>query len=154
MSQVNTIRGPIDSAALGRTLSHEHLTNGSGGMEHIPGLMDTPVRRQEIVDRCVEALARVRQSGIESVIDLTPFDLGRQMWLFQAVAARHAEHGVNIVCATGVYRWPASATTALRPPSGAGGTRSAVPMSGRWCRSTRSPGSAPTASPTRTSTRC
>ena len=105
MSQVHTIQGPIDSAALGRTLSHEHLTNGSGGMEHFPGLMDTPARRQEIVDRCVEALARVHQSGIESVIDLTPFDLGRQMWLFQAVAARHAEHGVNVVCATGVYRW-------------------------------------------------
>jgi phosphotriesterase-related protein len=105
MSQVNTIRGPIDSAALGRTLSHEHLTNGSGGMEHFPGLMDTPERRQEMVDRCVAALARVHQSGIDSVIDLTPFDLGRQMWLFQEVAKRHAEHGVNVVCATGVYRW-------------------------------------------------
>jgi phosphotriesterase-related protein len=97
MVQVNTIRGPIDSADLGRTLSHEHLTNGSGGMEHVRGLMDTPERRQEMVDRCVAALARVRQSGIDSVIDLTPFDLGRQMWLFQ--------DGVNVVCATGVYRW-------------------------------------------------
>lgn len=105
MSQVNTIRGPIDSAALGRTLSHEHLTNGSGGMERIPGLMDTPERRREMVDRSVNALARVHQSGIESVIDLTPFDLGRQMWLFEEVAKRHAEHGVNVVCATGVYRW-------------------------------------------------
>jgi len=105
MSQVNTIRGPIDSAELGRTLSHEHLTNGSAGMERIPGLMDTVERRQEMVDRCVNALARVKRAGIDSVIDLTPFDLGRQMWLFQAVAARHAEHGVNVVCATGVYRW-------------------------------------------------
>ncbi len=105
MSQVNTIRGPIDSAALGRTLSHEHLTNGSGGMERIPGLMDTPERRREMVDRSVNALARVHQSGIDSVIDLTPFDLGRQMWLFEEVAKRHAEHGVNVVCATGVYRW-------------------------------------------------
>lgn len=98
MSTVQTIRGPIDSSALGRTLSHEHLTNGISGMERVPGLL----RREEMADRCVEALERVRQDGIETVIDLTPFDLGRQMWLFEAVAARTS---VNVVCATGVYRW-------------------------------------------------
>lgn len=101
MSTVNTIRGPLDSGDLGRTLSHEHLTNGTSGMENIPGLL----HRDEMVDRCVAALAKARDAGIDSVIDLTPFDLGRQMWLFEAVAERHAEHGVNVVCATGVYRW-------------------------------------------------
>mgnify|MGYP003462520967 CR=1 FL=1 len=30
---VNTIRGEIDSGGLGRTLSHEHLTTGTAGME-------------------------------------------------------------------------------------------------------------------------
>ncbi|HEY5477720.1 MAG TPA: hypothetical protein VIK11_13520 [Tepidiformaceae bacterium] len=98
MSIVQTIRGPIDSSALGRTLSHEHLTNGTSGMERIPGLLD----RDEMVDRCVEALERVHQSGIDTVIDLTTFDLGRQMWLFERVAERT---NVNVVCATGVYRW-------------------------------------------------
>jgi len=93
-----TIRGPIDSSALGRTLSHEHLTNGVSGMERIPGLLD----RDEMADRCVEALDRVKGSGIDSVIDLTPFDLGRQVWLFERVAERSR---VNVVCATGVYRW-------------------------------------------------
>jgi phosphotriesterase-related protein len=102
---VNTIRGEIDSGGLGRTLSHEHLTTGTAGMERIPGFMDTAERRQEMVDRCVEALARVRRSGIDTIIDLTPFDLGRQVWLFEAVAERHREHDVNVVCATGVYRW-------------------------------------------------
>jgi phosphotriesterase-related protein len=98
MSSVQTIRGQVDSSALGRTLSHEHLTNGVSGMERIPGLFD----RDEMVDRCVEALERVHRSGIETVIDLTPFDLGRQMWLFERVAERT---NVNVVCATGVYRW-------------------------------------------------
>ena len=98
MSIVQTIRGPIDSSALGRTLSHEHLTNGVSGMERVPGLL----RRDEMVARCVEALERVRASGIESIIDLTPFDLGRQAWLFEQVAERTS---VNVVCATGVYRW-------------------------------------------------
>ncbi len=102
---VHTVRGEIDSSGLGRTLSHEHLTTGISGMERLPGFMDTAERRQEMVDRCVEALARVRRAGIDTIIDLTPFDLGRQVWLFEAVAERHREHDVNIVCATGVYRW-------------------------------------------------
>ncbi len=101
MSDVHTITGTLDSAALGRTLSHEHLTNGAGGMERVPGLYD----EADAVDANVEALKRVKAAGIDTVIDLTPFDLGRQVSLFQKVAARHDEHGVNVVCATGVYRW-------------------------------------------------
>jgi phosphotriesterase-related protein len=98
MATVQTIRGSVSSAELGRTLSHEHLTNGTPGMERIPGLLDPA----EMVDRCLEALNRARDAGIDSIIDLTPFDLGRQLWLFEAVAERSP---LNIVCATGVYRW-------------------------------------------------
>ncbi len=98
MSMVQTIRGSIPSAELGRTLSHEHLTNGTPGMERIPGLLD----RAEMVDRCLEALGQAHDAGIDSIIDLTPFDLGRQVWLFEAVAERSP---LNVVCATGVYRW-------------------------------------------------
>ncbi len=98
MVTVNTIRGPVDSADLGRTLSHEHLTNGMGGMERIPGLYD----EDDAVEANVEALKRARAAGIDTVIDLTPFDLGRQISLFQRVAEQSE---VNVVCATGVYRW-------------------------------------------------
>ena len=98
MSMVQTISGSIPSAELGRTLSHEHLTNGTPGMERIPGLLD----RAEMIDRCLEALGQAHDAGIDSLIDLTPFDLGRQVWLFEAVAERSP---LNIVCATGVYRW-------------------------------------------------
>ena len=95
---VQTISGSIPSAELGRTLSHEHLTNGTPGMERIPGLLD----RAEMIERCLEALRQAHDAGIDSLIDLTPFDLGRQVWLFEAVAERSP---LNIVCATGVYRW-------------------------------------------------
>lgn len=98
MSIVNTIRGPIDSSELGWTLSHEHLTNGAAGMERIPGLFD----RQAMVDRSVAALEKARTFGVSSILDLTPMDLGRQLWLFEAVAERTT---VNVVPATGVYRW-------------------------------------------------
>lgn len=98
MSIVQTIRGPIDSSELGRILSHEHFTNGMGGMERIPGLLD----RDAMIDRCVRALDRAREVGIDGILDVTPLDLGRQVWLFEAVAERTTS---NVVCATGTYRW-------------------------------------------------
>tara|TARA_B110000116_G_scaffold244193_1_gene234477 strand:- start:2238 stop:3230 length:993 start_codon:yes stop_codon:yes gene_type:complete len=105
MPTINSINGPTAISDLGWTLSHEHLTNGTSGMQDLPGICDTPERKQEIIDRCIEALKRAKSSGINSLIDLTPFDLGRQAWLFESVAEQYDEHGVNIICATGVYRW-------------------------------------------------
>ena len=67
-------------------------------MESVPGML----RRREMVGRSVAALVRAHEAGVESIIDCTPWDLGRQVWLFEAVAERSP---VNIVCATGVYRW-------------------------------------------------
>lgn len=99
MSTVQTIRGPVDSGLLGRTLSHEHLTAGGAGMERFPWIYDP----EEAVRVNVEALRRAHAAGVGSLIDCTTFDLGRQTRLFQEVAA--ADTGVNIVCATGVYRW-------------------------------------------------
>ncbi len=98
MSIVQTIRGPVDSSTLGRILSHEHLTNGMGGMERVPGLLD----RDAMIDRSVRSLARAKAAGIDGIIDLTPLDLGRQVWLFEAVAERTESH---VIPATGVYRW-------------------------------------------------
>jgi phosphotriesterase-related protein len=99
VTTVHTIRGPIDVRALGRTLSHEHLTAGGAGMERLPWVYD----ETEAVAANVEALQRAKAAGIDSLIDLTPLDLGRQVSLFQRVAA--ADTGVHVICATGVYRW-------------------------------------------------
>lgn len=99
MSTIQTIRGPIDAGELGRTLSHEHLTAGAAGMERLPWIYD----EAEAVGANLEALRRAKAAGIDSLIDCTTLDLGRQASLFQRVAA--ADPGVHIVCATGVYRW-------------------------------------------------
>lgn len=98
MSSVQSIRGTIASGDLGRTLAHEHLTNGTSGMQHLPGLLD----RQEMIARCIDALDAARGVGIDTIIDLTPFDLGRQPWIFEAVAEASQ---VKVICATGIYRW-------------------------------------------------
>jgi phosphotriesterase-related protein len=99
MATVQTIRGPIDSSELGWTLSHEHLTAGGPGMAQFPWIYD----EDDAVTANIEALRRAKDAGIVSIIDLTPFDLGRQASLFERIA--EADTGVNIVCATGVYRW-------------------------------------------------
>ena len=99
MSTVQTIRGPVDSGSLGWTLSHEHLTVGGAGMQSFPWIYD----EADALKASLDALRRAGNAGISSVIDLTPFDLGRQITLFEKTA--EADTGVNIICATGVYRW-------------------------------------------------
>jgi phosphotriesterase-related protein len=96
---IQTIRGPIDTSELGMTLSHEHFTTSAAGIERFPEFYN----EEECLDVSLEALRRVRQVGIDSIIDLTTFDLGRQVSLFQKAA--EANTGVNVVCATGAYRW-------------------------------------------------
>jgi phosphotriesterase-related protein len=99
MTDVQTIRGPVDSSRLGWTLSHEHLTAGGPGMQSFPWIYD----EDDAVAANLAALRRAREAGIDSLIDLTPFDLGRQISLFEKIA--EADPGVSIVCATGAYRW-------------------------------------------------
>ena len=96
---VQTIRGPLAVEDLGMTLSHEHLTAGSGTMDRLPSVYN----EDDAFGVNIEALARAKAAGVRSMIDLTTMDLGRQVRLLQRVA--DADTGVNIVCATGVYRW-------------------------------------------------
>lgn len=99
VTAINTIRGPVDTGDLGWTLSHEHLTGGGAGMQAFPWIYD----EDTAVAKNVEALRRAKDAGIDSLIDLTPYDLGRQISLFEKIA--EADTGVHIVCATGAYRW-------------------------------------------------
>ena len=100
MSAVQTIRGPVDSSELGATLSHEHLAPqpSSAGIERMAGWYD----EDATVEADIAALRKAKQAGIDSLIDLTPLDLGRQIPIFQRVA--EADTGVHVVAATGVYR--------------------------------------------------
>jgi phosphotriesterase-related protein len=98
MSEINTATGPIDSASLGKTLMHEHLTIGYPGTAS-----DTISRRDraELVARCVDKIGELQALGYETLVDPCPNDLGRDVELTIEVAE---QTGFNIIFATGLYK--------------------------------------------------
>jgi phosphotriesterase-related protein len=96
--QVQTVLGPIDSARLGVTLSHEHVIVAMGeDNHHYPWLFDWDVTR----DNAVRELSEAKAGGIDTIIDLTTPDLGRDVAFVRDVAEAS---GINVVVATGIWR--------------------------------------------------
>jgi phosphotriesterase-related protein len=102
MATVQTVRGPIELDRLGRTLMHEHVfvfdPEAHANYAHIVGedYWDEEVR----VADAIAKLRRMREGGIETIVDPTAYGLGRDIRRIQRV---NAEIDVNIVVATGVY---------------------------------------------------
>lgn len=98
MAQVQTVLGPIDSAQLGVTLSHEHVFVFMGeDNHHYPWMFDMEATRE----RAIQELSEAKAGGVDSLIDLTTPDLGRDVEFVRDVAKAS---GVNVVVATGIWR--------------------------------------------------
>jgi phosphotriesterase-related protein len=82
----------VEGDALGRVDAHEHLFLRS------PVL---PGDEFQDLDRMVEEVQAVRESGIDTVVDLTPIGLGRRP---TATAELSRRTGVQVVLATGIHR--------------------------------------------------
>jgi phosphotriesterase-related protein len=95
---VETVRGAVDTAALGTTLMHEHVfvltpdVLANYGHEY----WDEELRVADAVDK----LTRLRALGVETIVDPTVVGLGRYI---PRVARVNAEVDINIVVATGLY---------------------------------------------------
>jgi len=99
MKQINTVTGTVSPEKLGTTLMHEHLLIGWAGWE-----LDCAVpkfERKSALKNCVEQLKQLKDMGLESMIDPCPMDIGRDVTFMGEVASAS---GVNIVCATGLYK--------------------------------------------------
>jgi len=97
VTTVETVLGPIDDAALGFTLSHEHVLVAMGADNHnYPWLFDW----EQTKANAVRALREAKAGGVDTIIDLTTPDLGRDVEFVRDVAIA-AE--VNIVVATGIW---------------------------------------------------
>ena len=94
MTEINTVLGPISPNDLGFTLMHEHvMVSASGLYTSYPDLLG-PDREATAID----CLKRAKAEGIDTMVDATTFDLGRNAELLASVSRGS---GVNIVNVTG-----------------------------------------------------
>jgi phosphotriesterase-related protein len=99
---VETVRGPVEVARLGRTLMHEHIfvlePEALQNFGHVWGASywDEEAR----VGEAIEKLRAVKQAGFDTFVDPTAIGLGRNV---ERIARVNAEVDLNIVVATGVY---------------------------------------------------
>lgn len=94
---IPTTRGATSPDDLGFTLMHEHLAIFSVGLPTaFPFLYD----RSAIVDKCVADLEAAKSAGVQTIVDVSTADLGRDPELV-AEAAERAQ--MNVVLATGIY---------------------------------------------------
>lgn len=94
MATINSVLGPIDTANLGFTLMHEHIIVAPAGVfGDYPELLGT-----NLMGRVVDGLKKAKEGGIDTIIDATTLDLGRNINL---LAEASAESGVNIIACSG-----------------------------------------------------
>src|SRR5918996_2652297 len=95
MTTVNTVLGPVESSELGFTLSHEHVGTNAAGLRHTyPEFID----RAGIIEQSAAALKEAYNEGLRTMVDVSTFDLGRDVEMIQEVSRMS---GVQIVAATG-----------------------------------------------------
>jgi phosphotriesterase-related protein len=100
MSQVNTVRGPLDTRRLGVTLMHEHVfVLSTEIMQNFPRSWGDEQRR---VADAVSRLNELKARGVDTIVDLTVIGLGRYIPRIQRV---NEQTSINIVVATGVYTY-------------------------------------------------
>ena len=98
MAKIESVLGPMDTSDLGFTLSHEHVVVSSAG---IPQIYPEFIRREESIQEGIRALSEAKKEGLDSIIDVSTLDLGRDIRLIEQVSR---ESGINIICATGTWR--------------------------------------------------
>ena len=94
MTTVNSVLGPLSTDALGFTLMHEHIIVTAAGItQNYPELLGA-----DFTDRIVHGLTQAKDGGIDTIVDATTLDLGRDVSVL-ANASRLS--GVNIIACTG-----------------------------------------------------
>jgi phosphotriesterase-related protein len=101
MSPVNTVRGAVDSADLGRTYMHEHIFVLSADVQqNYPGEWGDEQTR---VRDAVRKLGELAAQGVRTIVDPTVVGLGRYIPRIQRIAEQVPD--LNIVVATGCYTY-------------------------------------------------
>ena len=83
MATINTVLGTIDSSELGFTLPHEHLIDSSAGIRISYGELEL---RDRAFDMAVEDFSKAKAGGVDTVVEVSPMDLGRDVALMKQVS--------------------------------------------------------------------
>ena len=98
MNFVNCITGPKNSGELGRTLMHEHFLFGYCGFQGDATLGGFD--EEAYTKACVKAVSDARAYGIETIVDATTNECGRNVRFLKKISDLT---GINIICSTGYY---------------------------------------------------
>lgn len=100
MSQIQTVRGSIDSSQLGVTLMHEHVfVLDTEVLQNYPEEWGDEEKR---VAGAVTRLNELKSRGVDSIVDLTVIGLGRYIPRIVEIARQTR---INIIVATGIYTY-------------------------------------------------
>lgn len=88
---VQSVLGPIDASKLGFTLTHEHICRTP---------KPSPRGKTNSVARAVAKLKEAKDAGIDTLVDVTPFDVGRDVRFGEEVSRKS---GMQIVACTGQH---------------------------------------------------
>ncbi len=97
MGEIQTVNGPVKASDLGFTLMHEHLYIGDWNHR-----MADPqwFNRGEAMKMITGVLNDARNFGVQTLVDVTTFNMGRDVELLKEAAE---ETGMQIIASTGVY---------------------------------------------------
>lgn len=98
MTDVETVRGPLEASALGWTLMHEHIFVKNPELEH--NYPSAEWDEEGMHATAVAGLQALHDRGVTTLVDLTVMGLGRSIERIRRVAEATP---VNIVVATGYY---------------------------------------------------
>lgn len=94
MATVNSVLGPLDTSELGFTLMHEHVMVAASGIyTEYPALIGA-----DPVKRAVARLKQAKEGGVDTLVDATTHDLGRNA---QFLATVSEQSKVNIIVCSG-----------------------------------------------------
>lgn len=102
MSSVQTVRGPVDTADLGKVLMHEHVfVLGEEMRQNYPDYPEPWDEEARVAD-AVTKLSELKSRGISTIVDPTVIGLGRYI---PRIARINEQVDLNIIVATGVYTY-------------------------------------------------
>jgi phosphotriesterase-related protein len=106
---VQTVLGALDASELGFTLAHEHIAYVADVLKRWPKAWGG---RAGLIARAVERLKVIKAAGISTVVDLTPYDVGRDIRFLEEVSRKS---GMNMIACTGQRFFPPASRQVSMP---------------------------------------